>query len=92
MINTAKEAETSICPTIIIPVLANNGRYFRIRTLLDSGSGTNWISRDVLKKVKHTVKSKNILQVSTFNGEVKQRFTLVEIYIHDDKGKIRNIM
>ena len=92
MINTAKEAENSICPTIIIPILANNGRYFRVRTLLDSGSGTNWISRDVLKKVKHTVKSRNILRVSTFNGEVNQRFTLVEIYIHDDKGKIRNIM
>ena len=92
MINTSKEAEVSICPTIIIPVLGNNGRYFRVRTLLDSGSGTNWISRKVLNRVKHTIKARNTLTVSTFGGEVKQKFTLAEIYIHDDKGKIRNIM
>ena len=92
MINTAKEAEVSISPTIIIPVVANNGRYFRVRTLLDSGSGTNWISRKVLKRVKHTVKAKKNLQVSTFSGEVKQEFTLVEISIHDDQGKTRYIM
>ena len=92
MINTAKEAEVSISPTIIIPVVANNGRYFRVRTLLDSGSGTNWISRKVLKRVKHTVKAKRNLQVSTFSGEVKQEFTLVEISTHDDQGKTRYIM
>ena len=78
-------------PTLIIPLLANNGRYFRVRTLLDSGSGTNWIVRQVLNNVKHTVKGKNHLEVYTFNGVVKNRFTLVEIYIHDEKGKIRSI-
>ena len=92
MINTSKEAEVSICPTIIIPVLGNNGRYFRVRTLLDSGSGTNWLSRKVLNRVKHTIKGRNTLTVSTFGGEVKQKFILAEVYIHDDKGKMRNIM
>ena len=92
MVNTSKEAESSISPTIIVPILANNGRYFRTRTLLDSGSGTNWISRKVLNQVKHTVKASKTLQVSTFSGEIRQQFTLVEIYIHDEKGKTKNIM
>ena len=92
MINTSKDAENSISPTLIIPILANNGRYFRVRTLLDSGSGTNWISRQVLNQVKHTVKARNTLEVSTFSGEIKKKFTLVEIYIHDAHGKIKNIM
>ena len=92
MINTSRDAETSISPTLIVPVLANNGRYFRIRTLLDSGSGTNWISRKVLSQIKHTIKARNTLEVSTFSGVVKQKFTLVEIYIHDENGRIKNIM
>ena len=92
MINTSREAETSISPTLIIPVLAHNGRYFKVRTLLDSGSGTNWITKAVLNRVKHTVKGKNGLQVYTFNGTIRQKFTLVEIYFHDDKGQIKNIM
>ena len=82
----------SISPTLIIPVLANNGRYFKVKTLLDSGSGTNWIVRKVLNQIKHTVKGKNNLLVYTFNGTVKRKFTLVEIYFHDDQGRIRNIM
>ncbi len=56
LVNTSKEAEMSISPTLIIPLLANNGRYFKVKTLLDSGSGTNWIVRNVLNQIKHTVK------------------------------------
>ena len=82
----------SISPTLIIPVLANNGRYFKVKTLLDSGSGTNWIVRRVLNQVKHKVKGTNTLQVFTFNGIVKQKFTLVEIYLHDANGKTINIL
>ena len=92
LINTSKEAEKSISPTLIIPLLANNGKYFKVKTLLDSGSRNNWIIRKVLNQVKHTVKGKNTLKVFTFNGTVHQKFTLVEIYFHDDNGKIRNIM
>ena len=81
----------SVSPTLIIPLLANNGKHFKVKTLLDSGSGTNWIVRKVLNQVRHTVKGRNNLRVFTFNGTVHQKFTLVEIYFHD-KGKIRNIM
>ena len=91
MINTAKDAEVSICPTIIIPVIDNYGRYFRVRTLLDSGSGTNWITKDVLNKIKHTIIKRKTLEVSTFSGEVRQKFTLAEVYIHDDRGKLITI-
>jgi hypothetical protein len=92
LVNTSKEAEMSISPTLIIPILANNGQYFKVKTLLDSGSGTNWIVRKVLEKVKHTVKANNTLEVYTFNGTVKQKFTLVEVYFHDEKGKTKSLM
>ena len=92
LINTAKDAEMSISPTLIIPLLANDGRYFRVRTLLDSGSGTNWITRAVLQRVKHTIKGKHPLEVFAFGGSVKKKFTLVETYFHDERGKIHYIM
>ena len=91
MISTAKDAEVSICPTIIIPVIANNSRYFKVRTLLDSGSGTNWITKNVLDRIKHTIIKRKTLEVSTFSGEVRQKFTLAEVYIHDDLGKLITI-
>ena len=87
LVNTSKEAEMSISPTLIVPLLTEDGRYFRVKTLLDSGSGTNWITRKVLDQVKHKVKGQNTLQVYTFGGVVQQKFTLVEIYVHNDQGK-----
>ncbi len=87
IVNTSKEAEMSISPTLIVPLLTDDGRYFRVKTLLDSGSGTNWITRKVLEQVKHKIKGHNILQVYTFGNVLQQRFTLVEIYVHNDQGK-----
>ena len=82
----------SLSPTIIVPLIAEDGKHFRVRTLLDSGCGTNWISRKVLQRIKHKVRAKNRLQVFTFNGAVVKSFPLVEIYFDDDKGKRRTIM
>ena len=48
-----KEADISLLPTVVIPMIsAIQDRQYRIRTLLDSGSMTNWITRGVLKKLK----------------------------------------
>ena len=91
LVNVSKEAETSISPVLIVPVLTNDGRYFKVKTLLDSGSTTNWISRKVLHKVKHNIKGNKTLEVFTFGGQIKQSFPLAEIYIHDDKGKDKKI-
>ena len=76
-----KEVDISLLPTVVIPMIsAIQDKQYRIRTLLDSGSMTNWITRGVLKKLKYTTKGHDLLEVNTMTGKVQKRFQLVEVY------------
>ena len=81
--NKAKQADMSLSPTIILPILKSNDCIYKVRTLMDPGSGTNWISKDILKHVEYTSVGSEILEVVTFNNIVKQRFQLVEVYYNN---------
>ena len=76
----------SISPTIIIPLHTGTGNTFKVRTLLDSGSGTNWIAKSLLKYVSHTKICTELMEVHTFHGCVKKRYQLVEIYYTDSQN------
>ena len=43
----------TITSTVIVPVKTEKEQSFKIRTLLDSGSSANWITRDMLQFIKH---------------------------------------
>ena len=75
-----KEADISLLPTVVIPMITVNGKQYRIRTLLDSGSMTNWITKGVLKMIKYTTKGHDLLELNTMTGKVQKRFQLVEVY------------
>lgn len=92
LVNVSKEAEMSISPVLVVPVVTDDGQYYKVKTLLDSGSTTNWITKKVLDKVKHTIKGNKKLSVFTFNGQVIQSFPLAEISVHDEQGKVKNII
>ena len=48
-----KEADISLLPTVIIPMVSTSkGKQHRVRTLLDSGSMTNWIPKGLLEMLK----------------------------------------
>ncbi|CAL4160599.1 unnamed protein product [Meganyctiphanes norvegica] len=74
----------SLSPTIIIPLRGSQNNSVRVRTLLDPGSGTNWIVKDLLDKVQFTKKGQENLEVVTFSGTVKKKFQLVEVYYLDE--------
>ena len=80
MSNNARQAEVSLSPTIIFPLLDEEENCYRVRTLLDPGSGTNWITRDLLSKVSHREVGSEVLEVVTFSNTVKRKFQLVEVY------------
>ena len=82
----------SISPTVIIPLLTKLQHPFKVRTLLDAGSGTNWIVKSILQHVHHTVKGSEMMEVHTFNGAVKKRYPLVEIYYKDPQNNVQAIM
>ena len=85
MSNNASQAEVSLSPTIIFPLINERGQCFRVRTLLDPGSGTNWIVKDLLSKVSYTKVGSEVLEVVTFSDTVKRKFHLVEVYYHNEK-------
>ena len=69
----------SITPTVVIPLLKPDSGGYKGRTLLDSGSMTNWIAKGVLDQIYHTVKGYTTLEVVTLTGSVQQKFKLVEV-------------
>ena len=88
-----KEADISLLPTVVIPmILAIQDKQYRIRTLLDSGSMTNWITKGVLKKLKYTTKGHDLLEVNTMTGKVQKRFQLVEVYYLQQCSKWCNML
>ena len=92
LVNNSSDAEMSLSPTIILPLRTNEDDSFRVRTLLDPGSGTNWIVVSLLKFVAHTVKGAEILEVVTFSGSIKKRFPLVELYYKGSNDRICSLM
>ena len=68
-------------PTIILPLMSSKEESYTVRTLLDSGSESNWIARDVLKYIKHTKVGVVRLRVRHFDGVTPKKFQLVQLYI-----------
>ena len=64
----------ALTPTIILPLVSSNDEGYTVRTLLDSGSESNWIAKEVLKYIKHTKLSAIRLRVRHFNGVTPKRF------------------
>ena len=90
-INSGQDVQ-SISPTVIIPLLTNAQYPYKVRTLLDSGSGTNWIVKNILQHVQHTVKGSELMEVHTFHGAVRKKYPLVEVYYRDPDNKVQTIM
>ena len=49
-----KEAEGSLTPTIVMPLQNRNEGQYKVRTLLDSGSMTNWLAKELLEVLNYT--------------------------------------
>ena len=84
---TSKEATVSLVPIIIIPLMNKKENEYRVKTLLDSGSMTNWISEELLKHIEYTLKGSEPLEVYTMGNKVIKRFKLVEVYYYNRHGK-----
>ena len=56
-----------------------NGSY-KVRTLLDSGTGTNWCHSDLLKHVQYNDLGSVVMQVQVFEGFRKKRYQYVNLF------------
>ena len=80
----------TITPTVIVPVKTEKEQSYKIRTLLDSGSSANWISRDMLKFIKHELLGTSKVTVHHFGGVKSQKFQVVKIYIDTKNSLFKN--
>ena len=81
--------DLSICPTLICPLSAYGNEKYKVRTLLDSGSSTNWIASQILPNIKYEIIGSKVLTVNTFSGRIRKRYKLIEAYFHGQLPPIR---
>ena len=77
---TGKIGTFSFLPTIIVPLWKDKEDVYRVRTLLDSGAGHSWITKEILKHVNYTSMPSQKLTIGTLNGTVKRKCRLVQVY------------
>ena len=75
--NAIDKVDISFSPSIVVPLINKEGDKYRVRTLIDSGSGANWITQQILAHVRHTVLGYSHLRIETFNGVRPGRFQIV---------------
>ena len=80
----------TITPTVIVPVKTGKEQSFKIRTLLDSGSSANWITRDMLQFITHESLGTCKVTVHHFGGVKSQKFQVVKIYIDTKNSLFKN--
>ena len=81
--------DLSICPTLICPLSTYDSNSYKVRTLLDSGSSTNWIASEILPHIKYEIIGSKVLTVNTFSGRIRKRFELIEAYFQYKLPPIR---
>ena len=80
----------TITPTLIVPVKTDKNHSYRIRTLLDSGSSANWITKDVLKYIKFASLGTCKVKVHHFGGVSTHKYQVVQIYIDIRESLFKN--
>ena len=75
-------------PSLVIPLNNREGDgIYRVRTLIDSGSGSSWIAKDILPKITYTLLGHKQLRVRTFGQVIEDRFKIVQIYFENNNTK-----
>ncbi|CAL4228706.1 unnamed protein product [Meganyctiphanes norvegica] len=75
-------------PSLVIPLKNRKGDgVFRVRTLIDGGSGSCWITKAILSKINYTLIGHKQLRVRTFGKEVVGRYKIVQIYFESAHAK-----
>ena len=78
---TGDLVEVSVTPSVVVPIVGYGNSVYKVRTMLDSGSESNWVSKAILPFIKFSKITTIRLNVKHFNGSTTQKFDLVLIHI-----------
>ena len=60
------QVEISLTPSVVIPIVGRDNNVYKVRTMLDSGSESNWVSKDILPFIKFRKDKQNKIKYKTF--------------------------
>ena len=81
----------SVCGMVVLNILDRQRNQFRARALLDSGSGTNFVSDRLLPFLDFEKIGSRELVISGINTTQKVKYDLVKLFIFDDDCPVKTI-
>ena len=88
---TAETGDFHVSGLVMINLLGKNNLNFKTRTLLDTGSGTNFVSSDILSKLKYDHITTKDLKVTGINSTETKKYDLVRIFIDCENCPVKSI-
>ena len=85
------QGDFSLCGVIVMELMNNSGGKFNARALLDTGSGTNFISKELLSNIKHEKLLPENLTVTGINTSKSNQHDLVKIFLTNNQCSIKNL-
>ena len=67
----------SVTPPMVVPLIDIKDNECYVRTMMDSGSESNWIAEGILLFIKHTKLDSIRLNVRHFYGNTTNKFCVV---------------
>ena len=72
---------------LVIATLKNRDKQnspYKVRSILDTGAGTNFISETILPHIKHEYLATKILNVTGINASENKNMKLVKVFIDNE--------
>ena len=100
-IETVSHYESSVATThgdfhmsgiILVDLIGKTNSNFKVRTLLDSGAGTNFIEAELLPHIKHECISTQGLEVSGINTKTVMSVDLVRVFINNTDCPVKTLL
>ena len=78
-----RSVELQVSPVMTVDLVCPSGQNgpYKVRTMLDSGTGTNWCHSDLLKHVQYNDLGSIIMQIQVFEGVKKKGIDMWKFFI-----------
>ena len=88
---TAESGDFHVSGLAIIDLMKGNQDKFKVRTLLDSGAGTNFICEKLLPHIKHELIATKTMKIAGINATESKSAKLVRIFLNHQKCPLQTL-
>ena len=87
--NKEHQGDFSISGIVIMDIISKSNKKFKAKTILDTGAGTNFISKEILPLIKYESIKTEGLKIAGINSTQEKIHELVKIYLDKDSCPIK---